>query len=205
MVEYESRKAMELAGLTSAWLYVRCLNREKGRHRVRCASCGYERAVYSFNHIPRCLNCERLQKKLQREQSKRKVCAVCGKAFESMRCTAMYCSNKCKERGKANRHPDVTRERHRITKRLREARATKNGRVDYSITLSGLIKRDGGVCKLCGQSVDESDYFFVGDTFVAGNNYPSIDHITPLSKGGLHQWDNVQLAHRLCNSIKCDK
>ena len=205
MVTYESRKAEELAGLTSAWVYVRCLNRGKGRHLIRCASCGYERAVYSFHHIPSCLNCGRLQRKLQKEQSKHKVCTICGNTFESVRCTAMYCSQRCKERSKASRHPDIIRERRRINKRLREARATKNGSVDYSITLSGLMKRDRGVCQLCGRSVDESDYIYRGDTFVAGDNYPSIDHIIPLSKGGLHQWGNVQLAHRLCNSIKCDK
>ena len=205
MVEYESRKAEELAGLTSAWLYVRCLNREKSRHLLRCVFCGCERAVYSLRHIPRCTNCERLQKKLVEEQNKRKVCVVCGETFEPARCTAMYCSKRCSKRSQAKRHPDLVRERRRIDKRIREARATKNGRVDYSITLSALIERDRGVCQLCGRSVDESDYVYMGDTFVAGNDYPSIDHITPLSKGGLHQWNNVQLAHRLCNSIKCDK
>jgi len=31
----------------------------------------------------------------------------------------------------------------------------------------------------------------------------SIDHIIPLSRGGTHEPDNVQLAHFICNSIKC--
>lgn len=43
-----------------------------------------------------------------------------------------------------------------------------------------------------------------GDTFIAGNMYPSIDHVRPLSRGGLHEWGNVKLAHRICNSIKKD-
>lgn len=30
----------------------------------------------------------------------------------------------------------------------------------------------------------------------------SIDHIRPLSKGGTHTWDNVQLAHLKCNIKK---
>ena len=35
--------------------------------------------------------------------------------------------------------------------------------------------------------------------------YPTVDHIVPLSKGGTHTWNNVQLAHMACNSGKCDK
>ena len=27
----------------------------------------------------------------------------------------------------------------------------------------------------------------------------------PIAKGGTHTWDNIQLAHRHCNSIKSDK
>ena len=42
-------------------------------------------------------------------------------------------------------------------------------------------------------------------TMIAGDNYPSIDHIIPISKGGTHQWNNVQLAHRKCNRMKSNK
>jgi 5-methylcytosine-specific restriction endonuclease McrA len=34
---------------------------------------------------------------------------------------------------------------------------------------------------------------------------PSIDHIFPLAKGGTHTYDNLQAAHRICNSYKNDK
>ena len=43
------------------------------------------------------------------------------------------------------------------------------------------------------------------DIFVVGAMYPSIDHVKPISKGGLHEWGNVQLAHFSCNSKKGDK
>lgn len=33
----------------------------------------------------------------------------------------------------------------------------------------------------------------------------TIDHIIPLSKGGTHTYNNVQLAHYICNSKKSDK
>ena len=34
------------------------------------------------------------------------------------------------------------------------------------------------------------------------NDYPSMDHIIPLVKGGYHTWDNVQLVCRGCNNKK---
>lgn len=76
---------------------------------------------------------------------------------------------------------------------------------DEDITLEKLYNRAGGICSLCGGRCDYDDYIFKDTTFIAGNKYPSIDHITPLSKGGSHMWNNVQLAHKQCNSIKSDK
>ena len=177
--EYEARKKGELSAITSKWEYIRCLDRDKNRHRIRCVVCGCERSIRGVTNIPQCLSCEREKKKLQREQSKYKVCAICGEIFKSVKCTAMYCSDRCSKKSERIRRADKLRERRKISKRLREARATKNGKVDYSITLSKLTERDQGICRLCGLPVDESDYVYVGDTFIAGNNYPSIDHITP--------------------------
>lgn len=79
------------------------------------------------------------------------------------------------------------------------------GNFDNDITLEKLYNRSTGVCALCGRPCDYEDYVFNGSVFIAGNRYPSIDHIKPLSKGGSHTWDNVQLAHKQCNSIKSDK
>lgn len=63
----------------------------------------------------------------------------------------------------------------------------------------------GTTCMLCGGEVDLGDYYHNNrEHYIAGNRYPSIDHIRPVSKGGTHTWDNVQLVHRGCNSIKCD-
>lgn len=39
---------------------------------------------------------------------------------------------------------------------------------------------------------------------VFGALYPTVDHITALANGGGHTWDNVQLAHAICNSYKRD-
>ena len=59
--------------------------------------------------------------------------------------------------------------------------------------------------QICGRPCDYEDYTVDGDIFIAGNWYPSIDHVIPVSKGGRHSWDNVKLAHRLCNTVKSNK
>ena len=77
--------------------------------------------------------------------------------------------------------------------------------VDNDITVRGLYLRDGGRCYLCGGLCDWTDFTEIDGTIICGNRYPSIDHVMPLSKGGLHSWDNVKLAHRKFNSLKKDQ
>ncbi len=73
--------------------------------------------------------------------------------------------------------------------------------IDPTITLDRLRQRDNDICQICGEVVDVSDKT---DKHI-GARYPSCDHIIPLSKGGTHTWNNVQLAHMGCNSGKCNK
>ena len=54
---------------------------------------------------------------------------------------------------------------------------------------------DNWMCQICGDPVDPELKF--PHLFSA-----SLDHIKPISKGGLHTRDNVQLAHLICNSKK---
>ena len=78
--------------------------------------------------------------------------------------------------------------------------------VDKNITVKALYKRDSGICYLCGGMCDWSDRRPRRDGGVScGGNYPSIDHIIPLSKNGLHSWGNVKLAHLGCNMKKSNK
>jgi 5-methylcytosine-specific restriction endonuclease McrA len=58
-----------------------------------------------------------------------------------------------------------------------------------------VYRRDGWVCGICREPVDpelESPHLMAA----------SLDHVIPLCRGGTHTYDNVQLAHFLCNSIK---
>lgn len=106
--------------------------------------------------------------------------------------TVKYCSAKCR-----TRHGNKTKN----TARSRKC-AVSSGDV---IPLGDLVKRDHGICQLCGGEVDLGDGYYDGDGhFHTGKMYPTIDHIIPVSKGGRHVWENVQLAHQGCNSRKRD-
>ena len=112
----------------------------------------------------------------------RKTCGECGKNFIAKHANSMYCSKKCRSRNKT---------------RKEDRRIYKNGKPDLSITLTKLYLRDKGICQICGRHINF-------DCDSNSNHYPSIDHIKPIAKGGLHSWDNVQLACRICNSRKQD-
>jgi 5-methylcytosine-specific restriction endonuclease McrA len=58
--------------------------------------------------------------------------------------------------------------------------------------------RDGWTCQLCQLPIDP-------EVAWPDPMSPSVDHIVPLSRGGLHSMANVQSAHLGCNSSKCDK
>ena len=83
----------------------------------------------------------------------------------------------------------------------RRVRRMRTRRHDNDITLEMLFKKDNGVCYLCGDVCDWSAVDAEGNAL---NEYPSIDHVRPISKGGTHTWDNVKLAHRGCNTAKRD-
>lgn len=127
-----------------------------------------------------------------------KVCKYCGSPFMTQyKKSKDFCSEEC-----ANKRAHYLR---KLADKKRHGKITALDNMDLDITLPLLYERDEGICKLCGTACDWND-IEVKDTYaVVGNNYPSIDHIIPISKGGSHTWDNVQLAHKICNSIKSNK
>lgn len=117
-----------------------------------------------------------LRKRIDNE----KYCKVCGKPFIANNMKQKCCSEECSRKN---------------TNKNKDNRIYRNGKPDNSITLTKLYMRDAGECKLCGKQIDF-------DCDSNSDDYPSIDHIKPLSKGGTHTWDNVQLACRRCNYLK---
>lgn len=112
-------------------------------------------------------------------------------------------SHKEKERERLEKWKRENPDKYKAYKTtVKTFRRMKISEADRDITLLELFDRDKGICQICGKRCDYHDYELRDKVFIAGNFYPSIDHIKPLSKGGSHTWDNVQLAHRQCNSIK---
>ena len=60
-----------------------------------------------------------------------------------------------------------------------------------------LYQRQDGKCAICGRALQIDDY-------TSMENYLTIDHIFPLSRGGVNTIDNLQGLCRNCNSIKSD-
>ena len=52
---------------------------------------------------------------------------------------------------------------------------------------SGVLRRDGYKCAYCGRTAD------------------TIDHLVPVSKGGVSSWDNCIACCRACNLRKADR
>lgn len=77
------------------------------------------------------------------------------------------------------RNPDAVRDA-RARRRALEVHAAA-GRVDRR----EIFERDGGRCHLCGSLCDPGRFH--------------IDHIVPISRGGVHAPSNVAVAHPLCN------
>ena len=141
---------------------------------------------------------EREQKRFERFRSKQrqlvmKECGCCGELFINNGKRTKFCSDECMIRAGNAQSKD---------RRIKKIQVVKRD----NIILSRLYERDNGVCHICGSLCNWNDYEVREDgTFVAGNDYPSIDHVIPLSKGGQHSWNNVKLAHRICNTLKSDQ
>lgn len=64
-------------------------------------------------------------------------------------------------------------------------------------TREEIIKRDKGICQICGLPVYDYDD-------APKRLKPEIDHIVPISAGGADKADNLRLTHAFCNQHKHD-
>lgn len=134
-----------------------------------------------------------------REYALDKTCKECGSTFHNVSKTALYCSDRCKRRRQNRKKASFTSDNFRHYYHVKYGGRYRD-HYDPSITLKKLYERDGGVCQICGEPCDWDDR----EWGCHGPTYPSLDHIVPRAKGGDHKWENVQLAHCICNSRKRD-
>ena len=172
-----------------------------GRIKLKCKICGnvIERANSTVRQ--KNISCEYCREEKELIEARQKMmrffdaliyaktprkCKVCGKEFCSPYPTQIYCSERCKS--KKNRSNYRSRCRH------------YGVYYDPAVTYKKVIKRDGGICKICGKVCNPNDASWGN----IGPDFPTVDHIIPLAKGGTHTWDNVQCACAICNSSKRD-
>lgn len=161
--------------------------REAGRtrtlHERTCPSCGtvFHSRYRTAKFCSRACANSASRKRIQLPASAQ--CARCGKAYRPATHNHKYCADcrEFKDREKSRRR------RARIwgidAERLNE----------YSV-----FRRDGWICQICGEPVDM-------DLKWPDPHSASIDHVVPLSKGGSHTLENVQLTHLVCNNRKNDR
>jgi 5-methylcytosine-specific restriction endonuclease McrA len=133
------------------------------------------------------------------------VCEVCGKQYTLRERMQNGDTKYCRDSGCCSN--ECTKKRARKAQKIRErgyrnhkGRARKYGcAFDSSVTLKALVRRNGLRCAICGEMCDPNDHEW---TKHFGPTSPTIDHIIPMAKGGGHIWDNVQVAHAICNSTK---
>lgn len=187
-----------------------CLADSGRRYGIRCPACQSRKrkerqAIKEVRAIVR--QQAEIERKSRKAEAKERffnephICKECGQTFsyrtycmiegvpEDNISKVVFCSDRCRRRH--------TSRLHGRGKHIR--RAKKYGvECDRSITLEKLIEKKGLSCSICGLTC-----FYSGDS--NADLYPSIDHIIPLSRGGGHTWENVQVAHRICNTIKNDQ
>lgn len=190
---------------------------------VRCVKCGdvTKKSMVAFrsgNNHP-CIECQKHETQMraaERAKAKAEAMRIAKEKKEDAR-RIKACSGKqitltfCKScglimcgRSRANWCDDCRRKHENKNKDISRRIKIKNACVDTDIDLDSLLRRDGYVCHICGGLCDKNDFITKNGAKIAGNNYPSIDHVVPLAKGGLHSWDNIKVAHRICNSLKGD-
>lgn len=127
-----------------------------------------------------------------------KICAQCDASFPAKKSHALYCSPPCRNRAyhlAAKLRPERAVQR-KANKDLR--RGSKMTDDAEQFERSEIYDRDGWICQLCMEPVDQSAKY-------PDHLSPSLDHVIPLAKGGSHTRANAQLAHWICNTSKSDK
>lgn len=160
----------------------------KGTYERVCALCGKKFNSKKYNTKYCSDTCRRrvTSGKGKYKEYKTFECIVCKKAFKSLKDNAKTCCRKCNA------------EWSRIDRNKRYKKLKEIGHFDNSVTLKNVFDKYNGICQCCQKQLNF-------DCDSKGNDYPSIDHIVPLSKGGYHEWDNVQLLCRHCNDKKSNK
>jgi len=154
--------------------------------KINCLHCNKEFLKTTHDKVYCSKTCSAMAHKERNKKVYVRKCKECSEEYLTSDSRLMCCSKMC-----SNRY------NWRNSYLIRRRRVNENGDFESGISAKGISKRDGDVCYLCENKV-RWDVNYLDDY------YPTIDHVIPISKGGTHTWDNVRLAHRLCNMYKRD-
>jgi len=73
----------------------------------------------------------------------------------------------------------------------------RQNRLKVEFNKRNILIRDLMTCQYCGKKFLENPF--------EKNNYLTIDHIVPKSKGGKSEWTNVVVSCKMCNNLKSNK
>lgn len=162
----------------------------KGTTRT-CVICGFDFELRMFRTECCSLECSKIKgghtKATKPRERIQKECEICGIRFEYRYFGGANFPKYCED----CRLP-LERDRSR-----RRRMITKYKAIEKIIDVH-IYDRDNWICQICGESVKKRISW--PDPFS-----PSLDHIVPISKGGEHETNNVQLAHLGCNSRKWNR
>jgi 5-methylcytosine-specific restriction endonuclease McrA len=166
----------------------------------RCDICGnvFKPKIYNQKYCSaKCKRLGKLKRWNIRKQPTVRICIVCNKRFKINSSTQITCSKKCATINKANMNrlwnktaKGIVAKKKNYAKRkllLKNATCTLT-----AIEWNEILQEYKYSCAYCGVKFNE-------DVQV------TVDHVTPLSKGGNHTKDNVVPACADCNIQKSDK
>jgi hypothetical protein len=109
-----------------------------------------------------------------------------------------YCGKRVEVTSHANMRTTCSRACARTERRSVRRARMKSKTSDRGVNWRSAVRRFGWACASC-------NCYCVEPTGKNLMNEATLDHICPLSKGGTHTWDNVQVMCRKCNTLKRDR
>ena len=91
-----------------------------------------------------------------------------------------------------------SKNKEKVQQQCANRRAKKLNAFVANVDRTTIFERDGYICYICGKLT-------VATVHHSHPLYPTLDHVIPLSKGGMHGPDNVKCAHSNCNLRKSAK
>lgn len=165
-----------------------------------CAKCG---GAMPANKRINAIYCSKpcLNKAMRDSTTRRCIVDGCSRLVRAKdRCVTHYNAmrREIEPEDRAVRNGDPARRAASLLEKTRFRNSVMRASDADVIDAVALGNRDGWTCGICDEPIDKTIAY--PDRMAA-----TIDHIVPISHGGRHRWDNVQISHFACNMLKADK